>query len=42
MAVRRRIVLYPGAHHTLEFEPEPAPYFRDLVAWIDEVEAEQK
>ena len=42
MAVRRRIVLYPGAHHTLEFEPDPAPYFRDLVAWIDEVEAEQK
>ena len=38
MAVRRRIVVYPGTHHTLEFEPDPTPYFRDLAAWIDEAE----
>jgi alpha-beta hydrolase superfamily lysophospholipase len=39
MATRRRVVVYPGASHTLEFEPDPEKYFRDLVAWIDEVEA---
>jgi alpha-beta hydrolase superfamily lysophospholipase len=37
---RRRTVTYPGAHHTLEFEPDPSAYFRDLVAWIDEVEGQ--
>jgi alpha-beta hydrolase superfamily lysophospholipase len=36
---RRRVIVYPGAGHTLEFEPDPAAYFRDLAAWIDEVEA---
>ena len=36
---RRRVIVYPGACHTLEFEPDPAAYFRDLAAWIDEVEA---
>jgi len=38
-AERKRIVEYPGASHTLEFEPDPEPFFRDLVAWIDEVES---
>ena len=37
-ASRRRITVYPGACHTLEFEPDPAPYFRDLAAWISENE----
>jgi alpha-beta hydrolase superfamily lysophospholipase len=36
---RRRVIVYPGAGHTLEFEPDPAAYFRALVAWIEEVEA---
>ena len=40
MAARRRVITYPGAHHTLEFEPDPEPYFADLVAWIDRVERE--
>ena len=31
----REIVEYPGAHHTLEFEPDPGRHVRDLVAWID-------
>lgn len=38
MATRRRIVVYPGASHTLEFEPDPEKYFRDLVAWFAEIE----
>jgi len=37
-APRHRIIEYAGASHTLEFEPDPEPFFRDLVAWIDEVE----
>jgi len=37
-ASRRRIITYGGASHTLEFEPDPAPYFRDLAAWISENE----
>jgi alpha-beta hydrolase superfamily lysophospholipase len=40
-APRRRIVEYAGASHTLEFETDPEPFFRDLVAWIDEVEAQK-
>ncbi len=38
-SVRRRLLTYPGSHHTLEFDPDPAPYFADLVRWVDEVEA---
>jgi alpha-beta hydrolase superfamily lysophospholipase len=41
-AARRRVLTYPGTHHTLEFEVDPAAYFRDLAAWIDEVEAEAR
>jgi len=36
---RRQVIVYPGAGHTLEFEPDPGTYFRDVVAWIEEVEA---
>ena len=31
----RRVIEYPEAHHTLEFEPDPDRYARDLVAWLD-------
>lgn len=34
-----RVIDYPDAHHTLEFEPDPARYARDLIAWLDEVVA---
>jgi acylglycerol lipase len=30
----RQIVEYPGTHHTLEFEPDPEPFLRDLVEWM--------
>jgi alpha-beta hydrolase superfamily lysophospholipase len=29
-----KVCEYPGAHHTLEFEPAPAPIFADLTTWI--------
>jgi alpha-beta hydrolase superfamily lysophospholipase len=29
------IIEYPGAHHTLEFEPDPEPFIRDILAWLD-------
>jgi alpha-beta hydrolase superfamily lysophospholipase len=32
----KRIIEYPEAHHTLEFEPDPSRYARDLIAWLDE------
>ena len=28
-----RLVVYPGAHHTLEFEPDPRTFFEELVQW---------
>jgi alpha-beta hydrolase superfamily lysophospholipase len=31
----RRVLEYPEAHHTLEFEPDPARYARDLIGWLD-------
>jgi alpha-beta hydrolase superfamily lysophospholipase len=31
----REVIEYPAAHHTLEFEPEPAAYARDLIGWIE-------
>jgi len=40
MTARKRVITYPGAHHTLEFEPDPEPYFADLVAWLEQVERE--
>jgi alpha-beta hydrolase superfamily lysophospholipase len=39
---RRRVIVYPDASHTLEFEPEPEKYFRDLVAWLAEIEGAGK
>ena len=36
-SARRRIVTYPGSHHTLEFDPESEPYFADLVQWIHDL-----
>lgn len=30
------LIEYPQACHTLEFEPDPTPYFRDLAEWIDQ------
>jgi alpha-beta hydrolase superfamily lysophospholipase len=32
----KQIIQYPGAHHTLEFEPEPALFVRDVRAWLDQ------
>jgi alpha-beta hydrolase superfamily lysophospholipase len=32
----KRIIDYPEAHHTLEFEPDPSRYARDLIGWLDE------
>ena len=32
----RRVIEYPEAHHTLEFEEDPTPAFADLHAWLDE------
>jgi alpha-beta hydrolase superfamily lysophospholipase len=26
---------YPGAHHTLEFEPEPERFIGDLISWLE-------
>jgi alpha-beta hydrolase superfamily lysophospholipase len=31
---QRDIIEYQGAHHTLEFEPDPEPFLRDLINWI--------
>jgi alpha-beta hydrolase superfamily lysophospholipase len=28
------IVEYPGAHHTLEFEPDPSKFLDDLTRWL--------
>ena len=33
-AVKRTLIEYPNAAHTLEFEPDPEPYFSDLTDWI--------
>ena len=30
----RSIIEYPDAHHTLEFETQPQPYYSDLVEWL--------
>jgi alpha-beta hydrolase superfamily lysophospholipase len=32
---KRQVIEYPEAHHTLEFEPDPARYARDLAQWLD-------
>jgi alpha-beta hydrolase superfamily lysophospholipase len=30
-----QIIEYPAAHHTLEFEPEPERFIRDLISWLE-------
>ena len=30
------VILYPEAAHTLEFEPDPSAFRRDLARWLDE------
>lgn len=30
----RAVIEYPGAHHTLEFEPDPGRYARDMAEWL--------
>jgi alpha-beta hydrolase superfamily lysophospholipase len=38
LACREKTVIeYPGAHHTLEFEPDPSLYARDLADWSGRV-----
>jgi acylglycerol lipase len=34
-SVDRKIIEYPEAHHTLEFEPDPDRYMTDLIDWLD-------
>jgi alpha-beta hydrolase superfamily lysophospholipase len=34
-ATHREVIIYPEAHHTLEFEPDPSRYWRDICAWLD-------
>ncbi len=34
-AADRTLIEYPDGHHTLEFDPDPARYARDLAAWMD-------
>jgi acylglycerol lipase len=33
----RLVIVYSGAHHTLEFEPDPDRYAHDLIGWLNEV-----
>lgn len=33
----KEVIEYAGAHHTLEFEPDPDRYINDMVAWLDRV-----
>jgi len=33
----KRVIEYPDAHHTLEFEPDPDPFIDDWIQWLDEV-----
>jgi alpha-beta hydrolase superfamily lysophospholipase len=35
-STEKTIIEYPEAHHTLEFEPDPARYARDLITWLDQ------
>lgn len=31
-----QMIAYPEAHHTLEFEPDPTRYARDLIGWLND------
>ena len=33
----REVIEYDDAHHTLEFEPDPSTYARDLASWLSRV-----
>ncbi len=33
-ALDKRLIEYEEAHHTLEFEPDPTPYTRDFLDWL--------
>jgi alpha-beta hydrolase superfamily lysophospholipase len=35
-SIDRTVIEYPEGHHTLEFEPDPSRYARDLIAWFEE------
>jgi alpha-beta hydrolase superfamily lysophospholipase len=34
-AEEKLVIEYAGAHHTLEFEPEPDVFLRDLIRWLE-------
>jgi acylglycerol lipase len=34
-SAEKRVIEYPEAHHTLEFEPDPTRYVYDLIGWLD-------
>lgn len=34
-AKRKQVIEYPGAHHTLEFEPPGHPFVGNLLTWMD-------
>ena len=34
-AADKQVIEYAGAHHTLEFEPEPDTFIRDIRTWLD-------
>jgi len=31
----RQVIEYPEGHHTLEFDPDPTRYARDVIDWIE-------
>lgn len=35
----KHVIEYPQAAHTLEFEPDPSPFFEDLRRWVSKVAA---
>jgi alpha-beta hydrolase superfamily lysophospholipase len=35
-APHRQVIEYAGAHHTLEFEPEPQRFYADLQRWFEQ------
>jgi len=36
---QKRVIEYPAASHTLEFEPDPSRYFQDLAQWCNDIGA---
>jgi len=37
----KKLCYYPDAHHTLEFEPDPEVFIRDLIDWMSEATSRQ-